>query len=142
MYGAATSFKSLLGKELAILTSAGMMDQLFDRYLGEYASSEAEWTLPTDALQSVFQSECRLLSWLSERTSRRTSIASRSVSFTGRATRTAWTLTISRPFSQSEPDKDKLPVMLSLLDRIGQWISSWQAPVSDMWQSVKSSRFE
>lgn len=34
-YGAATSFKALLGKELAVLTSAGMMDQLFDWYLGE-----------------------------------------------------------------------------------------------------------
>jgi hypothetical protein len=45
------------------------------------------------------------------------------------------------PFSQSEPDQDKLPIMLSLLDRIGQWISSWQAPVSDMWQSVQFTRF-
>lgn len=63
-------------------------------------------------------------------------------SFPEQATLGAWTLTRPRPFSQSEPDQDKLPVMLSLLDRIGQWISSWQAPVSDMWQSVKSSRYE
>ncbi|KWU47479.1 hypothetical protein RHOSPDRAFT_30906 [Rhodotorula sp. JG-1b] len=89
-YGAATSFKSLLGKELAVLTSAGMMDQLFDWYLERMQNAFVAVRADVEAHLDRFE---------------------------------------------SEPDQDKLPVMLSLLDRIGQWISSWQAPVSDMWQS-------
>ncbi|GAA5986672.1 hypothetical protein JCM10908_003852 [Rhodotorula pacifica] len=90
VYGATVSLRSVLAQELASLSSAGVMDQLFAWYLERMQTAFADVREDNETHLDRFE------------------IAT---------------------------DSDRLAVMLSLLDRIGQWISRWQTPVTDIWES-------